>query len=143
MGVSPENTALAQQLDLLQVQTKPNMSNSQLLWQYNKQKHVLGVPVQQDSSKLPFNTQQQMLAALQLVNDIQYWTGYLSPQYPQDCKAYTEIKQKLADGSSVLVSQDKQFIADKNAFLCFLVYNNLSYRLNERYNFYKQELKND
>lgn len=143
MGVNPENTALAQQLDMLQGQPKVSIPSSQLLWQYTKQKHVLGVPVQQDSLKLPFSSQQQMLTALQLVNDIQYWTGYLSPQYPQDCKAYTQIKQKLADGGSVLVSQDKQFIPDKNAFLCFLVYNNLSYRLNERYNFYKQELKND
>lgn len=143
MGISASQTKLAQGLDLLDPkQTSVNIPQSDILWQYQNKNTILGIPVEEDSRNLAFDSQNNMLQALQSTNKILVWSGYLSPENKQTSAEYREIKQKIADGVAVLISQDKQFVPQKAAFLCYLVYNELSYKLNERYSFYKQELTN-
>lgn len=143
MGTSADQTKLAQGLDLLEVrQTSMNIPQADILWQYQNKNTVLGVPVEEDSRDLAFDSQNNMLQALQATNNVLVWSGYLSPQNKQTSAEYREIKQKIADGVAILISQDKQFVPQKAAFLCYLVYNELSYKLNDRYSFYKQELTN-
>lgn len=143
MGISASQTKLAQGLDLLDPkQTSVNIPQSDILWQYQNKNTILGIPVEEDSRNLAFDSQNNMLQALQSTNKILVWSGYLSPENKQTSTEYREIKQKIADGVAVLISQDKQFVPQKAAFLCYLVYNELSYKLNERYSFYKQELTN-
>lgn len=143
MGTSAEQTKLAQGLDLFNPkQTSVNIPQADILWQYQNKSTILGIPVQEDSKALAFESQTDMLQALQATNNILVWSGYLSPQDKQTSAEYREIKQKIADGVAILISQDKQFVPQKAAFLCYLVYNELSYKLNDRYSFYKQELTN-
>ena len=143
MGTSAEQTKLAQGLDLFNPkQTSVNIPQADILWQYQNKSTILGIPVQEDSKALAFESQTDMLQALQATNNILVWSGYLSPQNKQTSAEYREIKQKIADGVAILISQDKQFVPQKAAFLCYLVYNELSYKLNDRYSFYKQELTN-
>lgn len=144
MGATAEQTALADDLKLTPESFLQPISGkaSDALWQYQKKHTVFGVDVQQQSRKLPFSSQQQMLQALQIQNNVKVWTGYIAPQLQEQNQQYRAIKQKIADGTAIMVSQDRQFVPDKKAFLCFLVYNQLEYKLNQRYDFYKQEIKN-
>lgn len=142
MGTTADQTALAADINIEQKFTDTNIPAADILWEYNNKDTVLGIPVQQQSKKLPFDTQDNLFQALQTDNNINIWSGYLSPQFTQDMQVYKNIRQKIADGTAYLISQDKQFVPQKKAFLCVLVYNQLSYKLNQRYNFYKQELTN-
>lgn len=142
MGTTADQTALAADINIEQKFTDTNIPAADILWEYNNKDTVLGIPVQQQSKKLPFDTQDNLFQALQTDNNIKIWSGYLSPQFTQDMQVYKNIRQKIADGTAYLISQDKQFVPQKKAFLCVLVYNQLSYKLNQRYNFYKQELTN-
>lgn len=144
MGFTAEQTSLADDLKLSsQHLIQPaNSKDSDALWQYQKKHTVLGISVQQQSRELPFSSQQQLFQALQIKNNVKVWTGYISPQFQTQNQQYRDIKQKIADGNAIIVSQDRQFVPDKKAFLCILVYNQLEYKLNQRYDFYKQEIKN-
>lgn len=144
MGFTAEQTSLADDLKLSsQHLLQPiNSKDSNVLWQYQKKHTVLGIGVQQQSRKLPFSSQQQLFQALQIKNNVKVWAGYIAPQFQAQNQQYRDIKQKIADGNAIIVSQDRQFVPDKKAFLCVLVYNQLEYKLNQRYDFYKQEIKN-
>lgn len=140
MSTGAEDTSLSVYAPA-QDMAKPVQDTASLLWQYKNNNTIMGVPVIQQSRNLTFAKQQDLLQAMQPINQIQVFTGYLSPQHKQDVQQYKNIKQLVAQGAAAILSQDKQFIPDKNAFMYIVVYSKYSYKLNQRYNFYKQDFE--
>lgn len=114
-----------------------------ILWSYHKQGTINGIPVREQDKDLNITTQAQLNNAFQLNQSIVVWTGWLSPQYPQDLQKYQHIKQLEADNKCIILEHQKQYSSSKNAYLVLLTYANIEFVLNDRYSFYKQDLIND
>lgn len=112
-----------------------------LLWQYMKLGTVDGVPVKQQDKGLLFASDQQLVQAMQHDQQVNTWSGWLSPDREQDLKIYNDIKQGQISGDIRIINQDKQFSPQKNAFLVVVTYSKLHLKLNPRYDFYKQDTK--
>ena len=114
-------------------------SDNQLLWQYTKLGCVNGIPVDQSDRNLLFESDQSLLQALEVKPTIKTWAGWLSPQHSQAVEQYRNIKQQQADGRMRIITQDKQYSTQKDAFLVILVYSQNKLKLSPRYDFYKQD----
>lgn len=121
--------------------TPISQDTASLLWQYRNKNSIAGVPVAQQSQNITFQKQSQLVGAMQPECHMQVFIGYLSPQYKEDVDKYREIKQLAADGVAVIVQQQKQFVAQKNAYMCLVVYGTYKFILNQRYNFYKEDFQ--
>lgn len=140
MSSSAEETKLAKDM-AVQADIQP-MQQASLLWQYKNRGSIAGVPVQESSKGLSFQKQVQLMQAMQPVCDVQVFIGYLSPQHKEDVQKYTHIKQMAVEGSAVITQQQKQFVPQKSAYMCLVVYSMYRYKLNQRYNFYKEDFQN-
>lgn len=118
----------------------PPVTGSNALWCYHKKGTIGGVPVSQKDKDLNISTQKQLVDAFQLNSQINVWTGWLSPQFPQDLIKYKEIKQAEADNKCLIIEHQLQYSAAKDAYLVLVTYANLQFQLNDRYSFYKQDL---
>lgn len=114
---------------------------SQQMWDYRNNNVFNGIPVSQQARDLNVKDIQELQKALIIHTDVTVWTGYISPQSDdrQAVKQYQEIRQKQALGTVQVFSQDRQFCPGLNKFLVLITYASLSYDLNPRYEYLKQE----
>lgn len=133
-----QNTKIS--MDIAQIPDTNQVPGSTNLWSYHKMGTINGVPVRQQDKHLNIDTQKALLDAFQLDNQIIVWSGWLSPQYPQDMKVYQDIKQLEAQNKCIILEHQLQYSSTKDAFLVLLTYTNIQFKLNNRYSFYKQDL---
>lgn len=136
--VNAQNTKIS--MDIAQIPDTNQVSGSNNLWSYHKMGTINGVPVRQQDKNLNIDTQKDLLNAFQLDNQIVVWTGWLSPQHPQDMKVYQNIKQLEAQNKCIILEHQLQYSNIKDAFLVLMTYANIQFKLNTRYSFYKQDL---
>ena len=131
------------QISTIDFQTPQASGLNHNLWSYHKNGTINGVPVNQSDKGLNITSQSQLSNAFQLAQDIQVWSGWLAPQYPQQLKQYQEIKQREAQNKCIILDQKLQFSSTKDAYLALLTYANIQFVLDNRYDFYKQDLINE
>lgn len=142
-SIGPQE-ALLMQLDQEQ-ESALTVDTSQSMWDYRNKNTYNGIPVEQTAQDLKVNNAQQLQRALQLKQGVVVWTGYLSPQYDdkKSVQQYRDIRQKQAQGLIRVYSQDRQFCPQINKFLVLVTYASLSYQLNPRLEYLKQEQNNE
>ena len=136
--INAENTRIS--LDPVQYPEDNIASGSNALWSYHKLGTINGVPVRQEDRNLNIDKQADLASAFQLSNQLIVWSGWLSPDYPQDLKTYQNIKQLEAQNKCIILQHQLQYSGSKDAYLALITYTNIQFRLNNRYSFYKQDL---
>lgn len=135
--ISADNTQI---FTFVNQNPQPYQPGSNNLWNYHKQGTINGVPVRQADKGLNIDTQKQLANAFDLNSQIQVWSGWLSPDYPQNLIKYKEIKQLEVENKCLIIDQQMQYSTAKDAYLILITYANLQFQLNDRYSFYKQDL---
>ena len=140
-GIGADQTLLADQPYIDQAQLGLTVQNSQVMYDYKKNNTWNGVPVQDQARDLPIDNADLLIGALKLNQRAKVWTGYISPQESDRkyVEEYAQLKQSQSQGQLVIYTQDKQFCPSLNKFLILLTYAEVSYGLNERYKYLKEE----
>lgn len=110
-----------------------------LLWSYMNEGRIYGVPVAQEHRGLKLDTDEMVANAFELVRRPRSMVLLINTEAAEDQRKYEELLDAVADGRAEIVDELKQFDPAKSAFLTWVRYNELVFRLHPRYSYLLEE----
>lgn len=110
-----------------------------ILWSYINEGRIYGVPVAQEHRGLKLDTDEAVTNAFELVRRPRSMVLLINTEATEDRRKYDELLDAVADGRAEIVDELKQFDPAKSAFLTWVRYNELVFRLHPRYSYLLEE----
>lgn len=117
--------------------TLPDQGN--LLWSYINEGRIYGVPVVREHQGLKLDTDELVANAFELIRRPRSMVLLINTEATEDQDKYNALLDAVADGRVEIVDELKQFDPAKSAFLTWVRYNELSFRLHPRYSYLLEE----
>lgn len=112
------------------------------LWEYHNLGRIGGVPVADDAVGLPIDRDDMLGVAFNLKRVPKSMIFWMSPEDTESIKKYDDLLNKQTDGELIIVDELKQYDMNKCKFMVWIRYDLLSYELNPRFDYLREELKN-
>ena len=112
------------------------------LWSYYNEGRIHGIPVEDKDIGLPIDRDDMLDVAFLLKRIPKSKIFWMSPEDEESIKLYDDLLTQQADGRLIIVDELKQYDTSKCKFMVWLRYDELSYELNPRFDYLREELKN-
>lgn len=117
--------------------TLENQGN--VLWSYQNEGRIYGIPVDTEHRGLKIDTDDAVLTYFELVRRPRVMLLLMNTETEEALGKYNKLLDAVADGRAEIVEESRQFDPAKSAFLVWIRYNELSFRLNPRFNYLLEE----
>ena len=112
------------------------------LWSYHNEGRIHGIPVEDNAIGLPIDRDDMLDVAFLLKRIPKSKIFWMSPEDEESIKLYDDLLTQQADGRLIIVDELKQYDTSKCKFMVWLRYDELSYELNPRFDYLREELNN-
>lgn len=110
-----------------------------LLWSYQNEGRIYGVPVVKEHQGLKLDTDDAVVRVFELVRRPKSMILLMNADTAESQEKYDRLLDDVYDGRAEIVDETKQFDPAKSAFLVWVRYNELSFRLNPRFSYLLEE----
>lgn len=110
-----------------------------LLWSYQNEDRLYGIPVEEQFRKLKIDRDETLVNAFELVRRPRLLLVLMNETSEEATRKYNDLLDAVYDGRAEIVDETRQFDPAKSAFLVWVRYNELSFRLHPRYNYLLEE----
>ena len=117
--------------------SEPGKGNA--LYEYLKNGTINGAPVAPEDKGLAVDSDELLQSAFQLVRRPCFKLLRLSPDDKESQHEYNEVLDRVYDGSVYIVDEDRQFDAAHGGFVVWLRYDELCYKLLDRFGYLRNE----
>lgn len=112
------------------------------LWSYHNEGRIHGIPVAENAVGLPIDRDDMLDVAFTLKRVPKSKIFWMSPEDGESIKLYDAMLAQQADGQLIIIDELKQYDTSKCKFMVWLRYDELSYELNPRFDYLREELNN-
>lgn len=112
------------------------------LWSYHNEGRIHGIPVADNAVGLPIDRDDMLDVAFTLKRVPKSKIFWMSPEDEESIKLYDAMLAQQADGQLIIIDELKQYDTSKCKFMVWLRYDELSYELNPRFDYLREELNN-
>ena len=112
------------------------------LWSYHNEGRIHGIPVVDNAVGLPIDRDDMLDVAFTLKRVPKSKIFWMSPEDEESIKLYDAMLAQQADGQLIIIDELKQYDTSKCKFMVWLRYDELSYELNPRFDYLREELNN-
>ena len=110
-----------------------------LLWSYQNEGRINGVPVVEEDRGLMVDSDDMIAAAFVLQRHPKSLLLWLSPDENDKGNAiYSDLLSKAADGEVDIVDEFRQWDAEHSRFVLWVRYDEVEYRLHRRFEFLRE-----
>ena len=117
--------------------TLENQGN--ILWSYQNEGRIYGVPVVPEHRGLKIDTDDAVTSYFELVRRPRSMILLMNTDTPDAQAKYDELLDAVYDGRAEIVEETRQFDSAKSAFLVWISYNELCFKLNPRFHYLLEE----
>lgn len=110
-----------------------------LLWEYQKEGRIGGVPVEDDCKGLDVNTDEMLQAVFMLKSRPRLLLETLLPGKPESRTAYDELMEKVYNGEARIVDETRQYDQNLGGYVVWVRYDEITYALHPRFKYLKDE----
>lgn len=110
--------------------------SGEAMYEYLHNGTLDGISVALADRNLPFDSEEEMRDALQLVRREKVFLEWLSPDTGKD--KYAELLERANNGEIIIEDQTLQYDAGKSAFMALVRYCEVEHVLSPRYNFIRE-----
>lgn len=117
-------------------ETEPGVlggDSSSPLWEYMQLGRIAGVPVEESARGIHMETSDMLESAFYLDRRPRMLLVALSPDDPEGQRQYSELLDRVHDGTAAIIDEERQFDAAHARFIVLVRYNELTYRLHPRF----------
>ena len=112
------------------------------LWRYRYENRINGIPVTENDRDLLIGTEKILEEAFELHGTPKSWMKWMAPEIQESADEYAELLRRQGCGEIRILGELTQYDTDKKAYLIWVRYEELEYRLSKRYDFIRSN-KND
>ena len=112
------------------------------LWSYHNEGRIHGIPVADNAVGLPIDRDDMLDVAFTLKRVPKSKIFWMSPEDEESIKLYDAMLAQQADGQLIIIDELKQYDTSKCKFMVWLRYDELSYELNPRFDYLREDLNN-
>ncbi len=112
------------------------------LWSYKETNTINGIPVAEKDRNLLIDREDLLLAAFELHYIPKSIMMRLDPESTEGLKKYDDLLAAVCNGSVIITEELKQYNPTKDAFLVWIKYSEVEYKLHRRFEYLREESDN-
>lgn len=113
---------------------------SQALWEYQQNNTIDGIKVAEHDRQLAIDSVDTLRDVFQLYREPKAELFILDPANKEGLDAYNKVLNKVYDGEATIINESREYDAVNSRFLVYIRYDIICYKLNNRFNFLRDEL---
>ena len=114
-------------------------SEGNMLWSYRQEGRIGNIPVAEEDRNLKVDNDELLTAAFELDQRPRSLLLNMSPGDEEGCSKYDELLERAYNGEIIIVEELKQFDPSRGAFVVWVRYNKVLWRLHPRFHYLREE----